>query len=234
MNTAPETDYYISRKGKLLKEFDHVVGRVKKILVRRYGEAFTAQVVKETRMEYESLIPKLPYIGGKKNPLTFNLVSSAWFLALYHILKAHGKPIDEIGQVSYELYDAYFDAFPKFILRLMGMWRFTKLYLRKMDRSARESQKKTYPGDFVYTMLKGDGKGFDWGVDYVECAICKFYKEQGAEEFLPYLCPLDAVMSERTGLGLTRTKTLAEGFNKCDFRFKKGGETRVNKPWIKN
>jgi len=56
---------------------------------------------------------------------------------------------------------------------------------------------------------------------------------EGTEEFLPYLCPLDAVISDRTGIGLTRKKTLGEGFDRCEIRFKKGGETHINKPWIK-
>jgi hypothetical protein len=32
------------------------------------------------------------------------------------------------------------------------------------------------------------------------------------------------------GWGLTRTVTLAEGAERCDFRFKKGGETKVTVP----
>jgi hypothetical protein len=233
MNTTPETGYYIFRKDSMLKEFDHVVGRVKKVIVRRYGQKFAGQIIKETRAQYEALIPKIPYIG-KKNPLEFNLVASAWYLALYRVLKARDRPLDEIGQLSYEMYDAWFDMFPGFILRLMGLWRYTGIYMNRLEAAAAKSQKRAYPGDFVYTVIKGDGKDFDWGVDYLECAICKFYKEQGAEEFLPYLCPLDAVISERTGLGLTRKKTLAEGFDRCEFRFKKGGQTIINKPWIKN
>lgn len=37
---------------------------------------------------------------------------------------------------------------------------------------------------------------------------------------MPYLCLVDFIMSERMGLGLERTMTLAEGSPKCDFRFK--------------
>ena len=46
-------------------------------------------------------------------------------------------------------------------------------------------------------------------------------------ELAPYICAMDKVTSELLGWGLTRTMTLAEGCEKCDFRFKKGGQTRV-------
>jgi len=42
--------------------------------------------------------------------------------------------------------------------------------------------------------------------------------------------PTDILSSELLGWGLKRTMTLAEGAERCDFRFKKGGETRVAVP----
>ena len=46
-------------------------------------------------------------------------------------------------------------------------------------------------------------------------------------ELAPYVCAVDKVASEMMGWGLSRTMTLAEGREKCDFRFKKGGKTDV-------
>ena len=50
---------------------------------------------------------------------------------------------------------------------------------------------------------------------------------EGAPELAPYLCLIDILYSEKFGWGLMRTTTLADGDERCDFRFKKGGETRV-------
>jgi hypothetical protein len=55
-----------------------------------------------------------------------------------------------------------------------------------------------------------------------------FLREQGADEIAPYLCALDQISSEKLGWGLIRTSTLAEGGKVCDFRFKKGGPTRIS------
>ena len=46
-------------------------------------------------------------------------------------------------------------------------------------------------------------------------------------ELAPYVCAVDKVASEMLGWGLSRTMTLAEGCERCDFRFKKGGMTYV-------
>ena len=84
------------------------------------------------------------------------------------------------------------------------------------------------------TYVQCDGPDFDWGIDYTECATCKFLSAQGAPELAPYVCAVDKVASEMLGWGLTRTMTIADGFDKCDFRFKKGGKTRLATPAQKN
>jgi len=87
-----------------------------------------------------------------------------------------------------------------------------------------ESQQRRYPQDFVFSYIQGDGKEFDFGIDYTECAIVNFFRAQGADEFTRYVCLYDFLNSQLTGTGLIRTKTLAEGADKCDFRFKIGRE----------
>jgi len=218
-------DYYIKQKPKLLKDFDKMSKQVKNVLVSHYGEEMADTIIQETRDEYENLIPEIPYIGGKNNPLTENLVKSAWFLALYRVFKRHGKTAPEAGEISYQMTEASLDAHPQFLLRLLGRWKFTPFYLKKLKKRALKSQKREYPGDWVFEVVDGDKKDFDFGVDYTECGICKFFQEQKAEEFTPFLCPLDIPMGEKFDLGLVRTKTLAEGNDKCDFRFKKGRKT---------
>ncbi len=107
---------------------------------------------------------------------------------------------------------------------------FSRYYLNRLRKRAIESHQREYPDGYVYDFIEGDGKTFDYGVDYIECASCKFLARQGASELAPYLCPVDILYSEALGWGLMRTQTLAEGDSKCDFRFKKGGPTNVAVP----
>ncbi|MGZ7135813.1 MAG: L-2-amino-thiazoline-4-carboxylic acid hydrolase, partial [Methanobacterium sp.] len=69
---------------------------------------------------------------------------------------------------------------------------------------------------------------FDYGLDFTECGIQKFFHKYDADEFTPYLCAMDIIMSDIANAGLHRTETLAEGGNKCNFRYKKGRETKVS------
>ena len=223
-------NHYISRKSKLLKDFDRTAKRIESVLAPRYGNALSGTLLKETRREYEALIPELPYIGGKKNRLTKNLVGSAWCLALYRALKRHGKTAEDAGKILCETVQAQLDAYPRSLLRFLGMLRFSTYGIARLKKQAEESRRRRYAGNWVFTVLTGDGKEFDYGVDYTECGICKFFHAQGADELTPFLCALDFPMSEAFDTGLARTMTIAGGDDRCDFRYKKGRKVAQELP----
>ena len=52
---------------------------------------------------------------------------------------------------------------------------------------------------------------------------------QGAAEVAPYFCLNDFILSRAEGTGLSRAHTLAQGHDRCDFRYKKGRE--VTQDW---
>ncbi len=223
------SNYYVSRRRKLLREFDKTLVRVQPLFLTRYGLEGADSLSAEARQQYEGLIPQLPYLGAEQ-PFTQFLISTAWFLAMYRVLRGRGVPLEEIGALSYEASAAYLQAYPQFLRRFMGHMTFSSRYLRKLQQRAAESHERRYPGGYVYDFVPGDGRTFDYGVDYLECASVKFLRAQGAAEFAPYLCAADVLYSEALGWGLHRTMTLAEGAERCDFRFKRGGETRVAVP----
>jgi pimeloyl-ACP methyl ester carboxylesterase len=219
-------NYYLRRREWLLREFDLAVRRTRHVVAARYGVEGADEIIAETRQEYDALIPQLPYIGGKQ-PLTQFLISTAWFLALYRVLKRRGRSLDEAGKLCYQLTEALLESFPTAVGRMIGGRPFSKRYLRKLRKRAAESQERQYPGDYVYNFIEGDGQTFDFGVDAVECAAYQFLQAQDARELTPYLCAVDRLYSEAFGWGLARTGTLAEGCDKCDFRFRKGKPTWV-------
>ena len=138
------------------------------------------------------------------------------------MLKSYGKSVEEVGRLSYEITEEALGGYPKFLDKLLAQWRFSRFSLVRAQQRAAESQQRQYPGDWVFTFVEGDGKTFDYGVDYSECGICKFYHAQDADELTPYICLLDYQMSAAMGTGLSRTTTLGEGQRCCDFRYKRG------------
>ena len=57
-------NYYVSRKPKMLKDFDKTTNLVRNSVVASYGSDFADAIYQETRQEYEALIPQIPYIEG--------------------------------------------------------------------------------------------------------------------------------------------------------------------------
>ncbi|MGE5248673.1 MAG: L-2-amino-thiazoline-4-carboxylic acid hydrolase [Bacteroidota bacterium] len=222
------TDFYTSRIRRLLKDFDSYVRATHPVLLKYFGGDVDG-VVAQTRREYAALIPQLPYIGGKQ-PFTQFLIFTGLWLAVYRTAQANGKSVEETGQMIFEIGRAFLRAYPGFLTSFLGYMNFSGFHIKRLRKRANESQLRMYPGDYVFNFVEGDGQTFDYGVDYLECASCKFLQQQGAAELAPYLCPMDILYSEALGWGLTRTTTLAGGGERCDFRFKKGGPTRVAVP----
>jgi hypothetical protein len=219
-------DNYISRKKHLLNSFVKSIAQGKNVLIDRFGKEYANLIINESRREYEALIPKIPFIGDK-NPLLIFLISTSRYLAIYRVLRRNGLAVEEAGKIIYEINEAELKSIPVFVRRIIGYLYFSKLFIWRVKKRAKESQERKYPCGYVFNFIEGDGQRFDYGLDYTECAGCKFLSEQNASELAPFMCALDNVVSDNLYWGLTRTMTIANGFEKCDFRFKKGGKTNI-------
>jgi hypothetical protein len=69
--------------------------------------------------------------------------------------------------------------------------------------------------------IEGNGQDFDYGCNYTECAVLKYYQEMGAGKYMPYVCVMDLTASSALRTGLQRTTTLFYGGDHCDFTYKK-------------
>jgi hypothetical protein len=194
------------------------------VLARHFGEDLAAALHHAAWQEYQSLLPQVPDIGGEENLNSGNLVASAYTLAVYRVLQARGLATEEAGRMIYEAYEAASDV-PRWLGGFLDRMRRGAKYEAQWRAQAVRSQQRQYPGDWVFTFVEGDGEDIDYGLDFTECGICKYYHAQGADELTPYLCLMDGVVSKAFGLGLVRHKTLAEDADICDFRYKAGGET---------
>jgi len=63
-----------------------------------------------------------------------------------------------------------------------------------------------------------------------------FLRSQVVSELAPYLCLTDDALFGVLGIELTRTQRLANGGERCDFRFKWGGEMSSGwpPPWLES
>lgn len=222
-------DNYSYRKKQLMGTFDKLLARVKPSIFSWLGEEQASRFMREARQEYEALIPRIPYIGDNYLLLSFFFPSTR-YLAVYRALQRQGRTLEDAGRVVFMIGREEARAMPYVVRWIMEYVWFSSLFRRLLNKRGIRTQQRRYTGDFVMTYVESDGQEFDYGVDYTECAHCKFLRAENALELAPYVCATDKPISELMGWGLTRTTTLAEGSPKCDFRFKKGGQTHVVVP----
>jgi hypothetical protein len=221
-------NYYASKESKLLKDFDRTAALLEDYLITRYGKDLADELHRETRQEYERIIPQIPHIKGlRARALNSFLLITAQELAFYRIMKLHGKTLSETWEICHEAIKRRLERFPKFKRRLLKKLMYSNLLIRRVKGRAERGEQLKF-GDFEVRYIIGDGKGFDWGVDYIACGNYNFMKAQGAEEFAPYVCMSDMALGDALGWGLIRTQTIADGCEFCDFRFKKGSETKIS------
>ncbi len=208
-----------------MRRFEQILNRNTGSLAERFGASEVALMRREMLEEYRSLIPQVPYVGGHRNRYSSGLAASAWALAVYRVVLRHGGDVQDAGRVAYDYARTMVARVPRPLRsRMLGPRR------ARAERQARWTQRRRYRGDWMCEVVDGAGQPFDFGMDITECGIVKFLHAQGADELTPYLCHLDYVFFEAAGAGLIRTKTLAWGCDRCDFRCTIHGKTTATWP----
>jgi hypothetical protein len=213
-----------ARTQKIMSTYNRIGQAARTKLLDRYPAKLIWGVIADTRWELAVLAPKIPFIG-EKNIWQINLDNCIMNMALYRTLKKRKFEIMETVQIQHDFFTAYLRCFPKPMHWVYRWYYFSPLHQKRLSQAAEQSQKRKYPGDWVFNYVERSGHAYDFGVDITECAIVKLYRAHGIEEeYLPYLCKLDHKMSKILRLGYMRDGTLAEGASRCNYRWKRGVE----------
>ena len=221
MKTDGNSNYYIERKDRYWRQFGRFLRSSNRVIPRYLDTSSTGNMIEEIKANFERFLGELPFVGGKGNILTSNLVSGAVALAYIRALEKRGLTADTIGEVINEIYADVLSSLPWFVKWFFRWYLFSRSRLKKFKAFAVESQLRRYPGNWVMEYVEGDGIDFDFGCDFTQCAIQMFFQKMGAEKYMPYLCATDYTASRVFRSGLQRTMTLALGGKCCDFRYKK-------------
>jgi len=222
--TQEEQSYYVVTKDNLMKQYDKATRLQKEVLTRHFDEPKVNRWLVQARKGYESLIPQLPYIGGKENEFTRYLMYPSGIMPTVRILRDEGVPIRKIGQMIFEISTEYYNAIPPLVKWYVRSTYFGEEKKVHMRAAAHKSQLRQYPADWVFEFMEGDGKTFQYGLDMTECGLVKFWSAQGLEEFTPYLCLTDWALWRAIGIKTIRTQTIANGATHCDFRYIRKGK----------
>jgi hypothetical protein len=219
----------LDRKSeRLLRDFDKTAGLARGFLVERYGEEGADALRRSARKHYEEIIPQVPWVkGARAGAFNSFLRITAQEVAVYKAVQERGGTAAEAWEICQDAIRLRLDALPTWKRSLAARLMHSAVVRGIARRRARKNLQERI-GDFEVRYLAGDGSDFHFGVDYLHCGNQELVKKLGAEEFAPYVCMSDIPLSEALDWGLTRTQTLGDGCNHCDFRFKKGGETRIS------
>lgn len=174
---------------------------------------------------YYLIVKDVPFARTSSNPMDKRLDFTSCFLGLIQLLEDQGLDFDKIRAICLEITHDYVRPKSKWQqwakglpVRLIG----TGLMRPVVKLLARKVATKGHPDGFKARIEtnKTETYGLGYGIDILECGICKLFAKHNAQKYVSILCEVDKFTSNLAGLELIRTGTIAEGAEKCDFRFK--------------
>lgn len=221
----PERDRGYDRDA-LITQFDKYFPRVRTRLAEAYGAAEARDIAAGTREAFEELVGRLPYIGGRRNVFTPVMVINGWIVALHRAMTARGHTVEEVVAIAYRASDDYFASFPSLVDRLLGAVATTRPVTHHLRSQARRSQERRYPADFVYTCTTTRRGGeVELELEFLECAVQKYYDAEGVPELKPFCNFFDPIYSRHFGLGVQADHTLGLGCDTCRLNYNNRRQT---------
>jgi hypothetical protein len=198
---------------------------------RSYPKHFTV-IGAEIEARYQAIYPDIAFARKSSNPVDRRLEFCGYFLATIQALEARGSSLEEIQTICVRIAEASVQPTSSWHRWLKGLpgklmgTPLTRIAARIMQAKA---GKKGHPDGFLVQIITAPDEtyGLGYGIDILECGICKLFSKHGALVYVPILCEIDRLTTTMAGLEMLRGGTIALGAEKCDFRYrilKSGGQ----------
>jgi hypothetical protein len=195
-------------------------------ILRARFPADATSMLAEIDKRYEVLGRDVSFAFSSTNPIDKRLPYTACCLALIKTMDSRGFDRQAIQNTCLEITYEFVrpkNRFNAWVRRLPPKLFGTRLADAFVNLMNRRVGVKGHPDGFRAKVVS-DRKstyGLGYGVDILECGICKLFQKHDAGEFVSILCEVDKITSGLAGLELVRNGTIAAGATHCDFRFKK-------------
>lgn len=182
-------------------------------------------IIGKTDEHYTNISIDTAFSKTSKNPVDRRLDFSAYFLALIVTLDERAETFENIRKICLKITIRYVQPrnkihqyFKRLLPRMINTWLGKKLVKAFHKRISLNSN----PEGFIANIItdKKDTYGLGYGIDIIECGICKLFKKHNYSKYASILCEVDEITSSIAGLKLIRSGTIANGAKICDFRFK--------------
>ena len=174
---------------------------------------------------YVPISKDVMFSSTSKNPMDRRLDFSAYFLAFIKTLDEKGESFETIRELCLDIAKDYVQPknrvaalLKKLIPKLIATNLGRALIKRFHHKVSRNDNKDGFVANIITDPSLTYGLGY--GVDIVECGICKLFKKHNYERWASILCEVDKITTSLAGLEMIRSGTIANGAIKCDFRYK--------------
>lgn len=183
-------------------------------------------IIGEIENHYKIISLDTRFAATSGNPIDKRLDFCAYFLALIKTLDSRNESYETIRKICLEIVMDYVkpkNGIHRLLKRLPAKLVNTWLAYSVIKSLNEKVNKNCHPDGFIANIItdKAETYGLGYGIDILECGICKLFGKHNFQKYSSILCEVDEVTSGLAGLQLIRTGTIAQGANKCDFRFKK-------------
>lgn len=201
----------------------------KKYFVRSINRNFPddhSKIIASTDHHYQIISADTHFASTSANPIDKRLDFCSYFLALIKTLDEKGQSFESIREICLEIVTDYVTPKNKlqgFVKRLMPKLITTRLGQALIQSFHKRVSVRSHPEGFVANIItdKQETFGLGYGIDILECGICKLFQKHNYKKYASILCEVDEITSGLAGLELIRSGTIANGATKCDFRFKR-------------
>lgn len=187
------------------------------------GDAET--IIAETNNHYTIISADTRFAKTSRNPIDERLDFCAYFLALIKTLDKKGETFENIRKICLQITIEYVQPrnklheYAKRLLpKVINTWLGQRLAKAFHNRVSVNANKEGFVANIITDKQETFGLGY--GIDIIECGICKLFRKHDYSRYASILCEVDEITSGLAGLELIRTGTIANGAKKCDFRFK--------------
>jgi hypothetical protein len=175
--------------------------------------------------EFNNLKEDVNFARTSPNLVDRRLLFTSYFLAVITVLDQQGESFEKIREISLQTVSEYVrpkNSIQKFLKVLPVLLLKSRIGNMLVKAFAGRAGKAGHPDGFVAKIItdKNETYGLGYGVDILECGICKLFNKHGYSQYAKILCEVDEITSGLAGLQLIRRGTIANGAEKCDFRWR--------------
>ena len=189
------------------------------------GSAKAQEITEMAWKQFQTNIPLIPDVS-EKSPWIKNIIVICFEIGIWRQLEAEGMSLYEISALTCKILTMALSKLPPKVIENSQNMMLSGTYVgriaddsEKLDSSCNWKIKAIYPTE---------SDTFDIGMDILLCPVIALCNNLGVARYAPYLCQNDYATHSAFGIRLIRTRTLAEGGDRCDFRLSKEPITTNN------